>query len=75
MQSIFQYIGMKGMNGQSDPARTADPIRSVDALPALSVCAKSPARKWSLTAKSSTLRLSCLEFTAFHRQPQAAILK
>ena len=42
MQSIFQYVGMKGMNGQSDPARTADPIRSVDALSALSVCAKSP---------------------------------
>ena len=30
------------MNGQSDPARTAGAFRSVDALPALSVCAKSP---------------------------------
>ena len=41
---LFKLIEVKGMNGQSDPARTAGAFRSVDSLPALSVCAKSPCR-------------------------------
>ena len=59
MQSIFQYVGMKGMNGQSDPARTADPIRSVDALSALSVCAKSPSASIASSISESTGSIPC----------------